>query len=202
MPAPRTNVCRPASDEFEVGQKCVGCEVGVGPAAGGSLPEGVGDCLGAAVDAEFCEHALDVGGDRLRRDEQLACDLALASSLCEQVEHLAFPRCEIVEACVAVPLLAVVPAVAVAAPQQRPDAGEQLVGLERFGAVVVGADQEACDAVERLDARCGEEDERQVVAEAVAQLPDASMFVKSGWGWSPVVGRGSGRADSSRPASS
>ena len=46
--------------------------------------------------------------------------------------------------------------------QQRAQARQQLVGRERLDEVVVAADQEAGDAVERLDALAGEEQDRQV----------------------------------------
>jgi hypothetical protein len=49
-------------------------------------------------------------------------------------------------------------------------AGEQLVGVERLDDVVVGADEESHRPVDRLDSVRGDEEDRQLLAEVVAEL--------------------------------
>ena len=58
-----------------------------------------------------------------------------------------------------------------AAPQQRPQAGEQLLALERLDEVVVGADVQALDARLERVAR-GEHQDRRVVAVVAQALGD------------------------------
>jgi hypothetical protein len=57
-----------------------------------------------------------------------------------------------------------------AAPQQRADARNQLLGRERLGDVVVRARLEAGDLVELFGAR-GEEDDRQLARARIARRP-------------------------------
>ena len=61
------------------------------------MSEGNGDCLGAAVDAEFRKHPLDVGGDGLGCDEEFGRDLALAVPRREEVEDFALTGGQAVE---------------------------------------------------------------------------------------------------------
>jgi len=56
-------------------------------------------------------------------------------------------------------------------PDESPDAGEQLVWSERLHEVVVCADEQAGDAVERLRPPAGDKEDRESVSELVPQLP-------------------------------
>ena len=132
-----------------------------------AVPEGERNRLGSAVDIELREHVLNVGGDGLRRDEQIARNLGLASSARQEVEHIALTRCQAIEIGAAGRLPRVVGIAP--PPEQRWDPSEELAWLEWLHDVVVGPDQQPGDAVECLDPYRGNEDERKVVAEPVAK---------------------------------
>ena len=111
--------------------------------------------------AKLGEDVLDVRPHRLGADHEPGRDRRLGLPVGKQLENLALsfrqpgrvpPRDD------ARPL------------EQAPDAGEELAVVERLRKVVVGSELETGDAIARLDAVAGHEQDRQIVSELVAEL--------------------------------
>ena len=96
-----------------------------------------------------------------------AAILPLALAAREQHEHLALPRRQnrgrrrILVPLGRCPLLGL-------SPQERPNAVDELLGVERLEDVVVGAEQKTGDPIQGLHARARDEHDRDGVAEGVA----------------------------------
>src|SRR5438874_198791 len=110
--------------------------------------------------AELTEQVLDVRRNRLLTDHQLLRDLLLSVALDQEVENFQLTAREMRRARltghdVADQRLAV---------DESAHAGDELVGVERLDDEIVRTEQQAGDAVERLGAQTGEEEDRQLVA--------------------------------------
>src|SRR5829696_1842695 len=121
--------------------------------------------LRAAADAHLPEDPLDVRADRLRAQVQALRDLGLREPVHEESEDLELARRHSER----VRFASLRPAV-IRACEHPFEAGNQLVRVERLRKVVVRPDQQTCDAVERLRAVAGHEDDREVMADALPQL--------------------------------
>jgi hypothetical protein len=121
------------------------------------------DRLRTAVDIELRENPLDVRSDRLRADDEVLRDLRLPEPVCEQPKDLGLASRKRAGS------------LFVHGERGRrshvpPDAREELVRGERLDHVV-GADQEAGGAVERIGPLAGEEEDGQPGSERVLELP-------------------------------
>jgi hypothetical protein len=113
------------------------------------------------VHVKLGEDVLDVRPHRLRADHEPGRDRRLGLPVGKQLENLAlsfrqpgrFPPRDDARAL-----------------EQAPHAGEELAGVERLRKVVVGSELETGDAIARLDAVAGHEQDRQIVSEFVAEL--------------------------------
>jgi hypothetical protein len=99
------------------------------------------------VDTELDQDALDVRGNRLRAENELAGDRLLAGAVSEQREDVALALRQTEGL---LPALAVTSYDEPGADEQPAHARKQLVRVERLEEVVVGAEEEAGDAVGRL----------------------------------------------------
>ena len=123
-----------------------------------------------AVDVELRQDPLDVSAHRLRADEELFGDLSLALAPREETQDLAFPVGQQGTDQLRLRLLSI--------PQRRLDASKdparprkQLIVVERLHDVVVGADEEPGNPVRRRRSLARDEDNSDVRAVIVAQLP-------------------------------
>ena len=128
-------------------------------------PEAVrrGDSLRAAVNVELDEQVLDVGADGLATDEQVACNLGLGSTGGKAGEHLQLALAQVGWRADA--------GGARVDPMQRPQQPDaQLAGVERLEYIIVGAEQEPSDAIERIGPDLRDEHHRELGAEPSEEL--------------------------------
>ena len=97
---------------------------------------------------------------------ELLCDLVLATTAGEKLDHLLLARGQRAEIVAA---RSDGGGPSVVAPRQRPQACVEPIGVERLHDVVVGADQQARNSIERLDACAGNKHDSHVVAVTLSE---------------------------------
>jgi hypothetical protein len=134
------------------------------------------DRLGAASNSELAEDSLDVCRRRLGTDHEAAGDLFLGEALGQQIENLVLSLCQGLQ----LPIGARPVAVRASPIQEAYDARDQLTRIDRLDQVVVGPDQHAAGAIERIGPLAGDEDDRDRVAVAVAERAADLVAVQAG----------------------